>query len=374
MKFIVSSLTLMKHLQHIGGVLNSSNSLPILDNFLFEIEKGEMTVSASDLETTMNTKIAIKSEETGNIAVPAKMLMEMLKKLPETPLSFLIDEKTHAIEISAGEGKYRLTGFDGTEFPKVPSISKPSTIKINSHVIANAINKTIFAAGNDDLRPTMSGVFCQLSDQNILFVATDAHKLVRYTRNDYKAPKTTASFILPKKPLNLIKGILAAEDTEVTMVYNNTNASFSFNGINLICRLIDGKYPNYEAVIPKSNPNKLTIDRVSLLNSIARVALFANKSTNQVRLKITGSELSISAEDFDYNNAANDRLTCQFTGEDMEIGFNSKFLLEMLSNLESDNVIIEMSAPNRAGILLPAETENKDEDILMLVMPVMLNS
>ncbi|MBL0049829.1 MAG: DNA polymerase III subunit beta [Bacteroidetes bacterium] len=374
MKFIVSSLTLMKHLQHIGGVLNSSNSLPILDNFLFEIEKGEMTVSASDLETTMTTKIAIKSEESGNIAVPAKMLMDMLKKLPETPLSFLIDEKTHSIEISAGEGKYRLTGFDGNEFPKVPAITKPSTIKLHSHVIANAINKTIFAAGNDDLRPTMSGVFCQLSDQNILFVATDAHKLVRYTRNDYKATKATASFILPKKPLNLIKGILAAEDTEVTMVYNNTNASFSFNDINLVCRLIDGKYPNYEAVIPKSNPNKLTIDRVSLLNSIGRVALFANKSTNQVRLKITGSELSISAEDYDYNNAANDRLTCSFTGDDMEIGFNSKFLLEMLSNLESDNVIIEMSAPNRAGILLPAEKDNKDEDILMLVMPVMLNS
>ena len=363
----------MKHLQHISGVLNSNNSLPILDNFLFEIEKGEMTVSASDLETTMNTKIAIKSEESGNIAVPARMLLEMLKKLPETPLSFLIENKTHAIEISAGEGKYKLTGFDGNEFPKVPAITKPSTIKLNSHVIANAINKTIFAAGNDDLRPTMSGVFCQLSDENIIFVATDAHKLVRYTRNDYKS-KSTASFILPKKPLNLIKGILAAEDTEVTMVYNNTNASFSFNNINLICRLIDGKYPNYEAVIPKKNPNKLTIDRVSLLNSIGRVALFANKSTNQVRLKITGSELSISAEDYDYNNAANDRLTCSFTGEDMEIGFNSKFLLEMLANLESDNVVIEMSAPNRAGILLPAETDNKDEDILMLVMPVMLNS
>ncbi len=374
MKFIVSSLTLMKHLQHIGGVLNSSNSLPILDNFLFEIEKGEMTVSASDLETTMTTKIAIKSEASGNIAVPAKMLLEMLKKLPETPLSFLIDEKTHGIEISAGDGKYRLTGFDGNEFPKVPAITKPSTIKLHSHVIASAINKTIFAAGNDDLRPTMSGVFCQLSDQNIIFVATDAHKLVRYTRSDYKSTKGTASFILPKKPLNLIKGILASEDTEVTMVYNNTNAAFSFNDINLVCRLIDGKYPNYEAVIPKTNPNKLTIDRISLLNSIARVALFANKSTNQVRLKITGSELSISAEDYDYNNAANDRLTCSFVGEDMEIGFNSKFLLEMLTNLESDNVVIEMSAPNRAGILLPAEPDNKDEDILMLVMPVMLNS
>lgn len=373
MKFIVSSISLLKQLQAISGVLNTNNSLPILDNFLFEIDKNQLKISASDLETTITTVVNIESKDTGNIAVPAKLLLETLKTFADQPLTFSIDPKKFGIEIISDYGKYKLTGHNGDEFPKLPALESTSSLDIEASVLASAINKTIFAAGNDDLRPVMSGVFCQLSADNITFVATDAHKLVRYRRTDAHA-KGESAFIIPKKPLNLLRNTLAGVNGNVTVQYNNTNAFFSFENTNIICRLIDGKYPNYDAVIPKENPQKLTIDRVSFLNSIKRVSIFSNKTTHQIRLKIAGSELSISAEDLDFSNEASERLTCQYSGEDMEIGFNSKFLAEMLSNLSSENVNLEMSAPNRAGILLPTENENKQEDILMLVMPVMLNN
>jgi DNA polymerase III subunit beta len=373
MKFIVSSTSLLKQLQAVSGVLNSNNALPILDNFLFEIDKNQLKVSASDLETTMTTIIAIESKDTGSIAVPAKLLLDTLKTFAEQPLTFSIDDKKFGIEIISDYGKYKLTGHNGEEFPKLPNIEAASSLEIEASVLASAINKTIFATGNDELRPVMSGVYCSLASDSIIFVATDAHKLVRYRRNDAHAQNTSA-FILPKKPLNLLKNILSSVSGTVKVEYNNTNAFFSFENTNLVCRLIDGKYPNYEAVIPKENPNKLTVDRISFLSSIKRVSIFSNKTTHQVRLKIAGSELSISAEDLDFANEASERLTCQYAGEDMEIGFNSKFLAEMLSNLNCENVNLEMSAPNRAGILLPTEKDNAAEDILMLVMPVMLNS
>ncbi|HET6243048.1 MAG: DNA polymerase III subunit beta [Bacteroidetes bacterium] len=373
MKFIVSSMTLLKQLQNISGVLNSSNTLPILDNFLFEIKENELVISASDLETTMSTSLPVEAKDKGKIAIPARLLMETLKAFPEQPLTFTIQDKTNGIEIGSDFGKYKLTGHDGEEFPRLPTIESPNSLTINSSVLANGINKTIFASGNDELRPVMSGVYCMLSSENLIFVATDAHKLVRYSRTDAKSDKNT-SFILPKKPLNLLKNLLQNEDTNVSIEYNNSNAFFSFANINLICRLIDGKYPNYEAVIPKENPNKLTIDRASFLSSIRRVGIFSNKTTHQVRLKMTGSELQVSAEDLDFANEATERLTCQYDGEDMEIGFNSKFLMEMLNNLDSEQVNIEMSAPNRAGILTPANSDSPEEDILMLVMPIMLNN
>jgi DNA polymerase III subunit beta len=373
MKFIVSSTSLLKQLQAISGVLNSNNALPILDNFLFEIDKAQLKISASDLETTMTTMLAIESKDSGSIAVPAKLLLDTLKTFADQPLIFSIDDKRFGIEIISDYGKYKLTGHNGDEFPKIPNMESGSSLEIEASVLAAAINKTIFATGNDELRPVMSGVFCSLATDGIIFVATDAHKLVRYRRTDVKA-QATSSFIIPKKPLNLLKNTLSSVSGLVKIEYNNTNAYFSFDNTNLICRLIDGKYPNYEAVIPKENPNKLTVDRVSFLSSIKRVSIFSNKTTHQVRLKIAGSELSISAEDLDFSNEASERLTCQYAGEDMEIGFNSKFLAEMLSNLNCENVNLEMSAPNRAGILLPTEKENPAEDILMLVMPVMLNS
>lgn len=373
MKFIVSSTLLLKNLQAINGVINSSNTLPILDDFLFELKENELSITSSDLETTMSvTLIPDKTDETGSIAIPAKILVDTLKTFADIPVSFSINDDTLLIEISAGEGKYRLSGHKSDEYPRTPVLEETTSIELNSSVVANAINKTLFATGNDELRLVLSGVFCELSPDDVTFVATDAHKLVRYKRTDAKSTDS-ASFILPKKPLNLLKTILASQDIPVKIEYNLTNAFFSFSNINLICRLIDGKYPNYDAVIPAENPNKMVIDRVLLLNTIRRVAIFANQSTHQIRFKISGKELVLSAEDIDFSNEAKERLTCTYEGDDMEIGFNSKFMLEMLNNIDTDEIKLEMSAPNRAGILLPVDNKNKDEDILMLVMPVMLN-
>jgi len=370
MKFIISSQSLLKQLQTIAGVLNSSNTLPILDNFLFEINDKTLTVSCSDLESTMTSKLAIDAKSDGSIAIPAKILIDILKTFPDHPLTFSIDEKL-TVEISSDYGKYKLSGFAGEEFPKSPTIEAPSTVNLSGFILQRAIEKTIFASGNDDLRPVMSGIFIQLSESDVTFVATDAHKLVRYRRTDIKSP-SAASFIVPKKPMNLLKGLLTSFDGEVTINYNESNASFSFGDSILTCRLIDGKYPNYEAVIPNENPNMLTVDRSAFSQSIKRVSIFANKTTHQVRLKINGSELNVSAEDIDFSNEANERLTCSYKGEAIEIGFNSRFLNEMLNNMDTEHVIFELSAPNRAGLLSP-ETNDDGEDVLMLVMPVMLN-
>ena len=372
MKFIVSSSYLLKQLQVLGGVINNSNTLPILDNFLFDLNHSELTVSASDLETTMSSKLVVESESEGSVAIPAKLLLDTLKTFPEQPLTFVIEENNTA-EISSNHGKYALAYADSEEFPKAVALESPSSTTLPADILASAISKTIFAAGNDDLRPVMSGVFFQFSTENLTFVATDAHKLVKYTRDDVTANETT-EFIMPKKPLNLLKGILAGSDDNVTIEYNDSNAKFSFENSELICRLIDGKYPNYEAVIPKENPNKLTIARTQFLNSVRRVSIFSNKTTHQIRLKIAGAELNISAEDTDYSNKAEERLTCDYQGDDMQIGFNSRFLTEMLNNLNSDDVQLEMSLPNRAGILTPIDGLDEGENITMLVMPVMLNN
>lgn len=373
MKFIVSSTLLLKNLQSISGVLTTNNTLPILDDFLFELKGEELTVTASDLETTMSVVIpASKAEEEGRIAIPAKILLDALKTFPETPTAFLINDATLAIEISAGEGKYKLSGHNADEYPELPVLTDTRTVNMHASLLAEAIQMTLFATGNDELRPVMSGVFCQFSEEGLTYVATDAHKLVRYRRKDRLADEPS-SFILPKKPLNQLKGLLSKTEDDIAVEYNETNAYFTFGNIKLICRLIDGRYPDYESVIPLNNPNKLTIDRMSFLNAIRRVAIFANQSTHQVRLKISGKELVLSAEDIDFSNEARERLTCDYEGKDMEIGFNSRFLQEMLNNLHTEQIRIDMSEPNRAGLILPVDGENPDEDILMLVMPVMLN-
>ena len=364
MKFIVSSTYLLKQLQVLGGVINTSNTLPILDNFLFELDNNSLKISASDLETTMVSTIDVESDSQGSIAVPARLLLDTLKTFPEQPLTF-VKEDNNTIEISSNHGKYAVAYADGEE--------DPSQTVLNGDVLATAISKTIFASGNDDLRPVMSGVFFQFAKDGLTFVATDAHKLVKYSRTDVSATNE-AEFIMPKKPLTLLKGILAGSDSDVTVEYNESNARFTFDNVELICRLIDGKYPNYEAVIPKENPNKLTIDRSQFLNSVKRVSIFSNKTTHQVRLKIAGSELNISAEDIDYSNKAEERLTCAYQGDDMQIGFNSRFLSEMLNNLNANEVQLEMSLPNRAGILTPVDGLDEGELVTMLVMPVMLNS
>ncbi len=373
MNFVVSASTLLKHLKSIGGVLNTSNTIPILDCFLFEVSKGELKLSASDMETTISTSINVETNDTGNIAIPAKTLLDALSNLPEQPVSFIVDKSKQSVKLKTETGDYNITGQNGDEYPRMPKLESETSIVIKSEVLGNAINKTIFATGNDDLRPVMSGVFCQFNENNSIFVATDAHKLVRYTRNDATA-EAAASFIMPKKPLNVLRNLLAGVDDAVRIEFNKTNALFSFGNVNLVCRLIDGKYPNYEAVIPKQNPNKLTVDRAAFLGALKRVSVFSNKATHQIRVKVTGSQLRVSAEDLDFANEGHETLTCSYVGEDMEIGFNSRFLVEMVSNLDSDEIIIEMSAPNRAGIILPNNKDNPAEDVLMLVMPVMLNN
>lgn len=373
MRFIISSALLLKNLQAIIGVINSNNTLPILDDFLFELDDGQLTITSSDLETTMKVRIpADMAEENGTIAIPAKILTEVLKTLPDVPVSFLINIETMMVEMTAGEGKYKMPGHDATEYPRTPPLEDPASVTIPSPILAQAITKTLFAAGNDELRLVLSGVFCELTPDDVTFVATDAHKLVRLRRTDVKAPES-AAFILPRKPLNLLKNILSSQDIPVSVEYNRTNAFFSFSNLSLVCRLIDGKYPNYDAVIPKDNPNRLVIDRHTLLSTIRRVSIFANQSTHQVRFRITGQELMISAEDIDFSNEAKERLNCSYSGEDMEIGFNSRFMIEMLNNLETEEISLELSAPSRAGILTPVHNEAGEEDILMLVMPVMLS-
>ncbi|MFW5687357.1 MAG: DNA polymerase III subunit beta [Bacteroidota bacterium] len=374
MKFIVSSNLLLKQLQSISGVLSTNNTLPILDNFLFELNENELKVSASDLETTMTARLTVDmAEDEGNIAIPAKLLLDTLKTFSDIPVTLDIDKESFGVTLIAGDGKYRLAGQDGEEYPRPAAIDGASGLKIESDILHNAISKTIFAASNDELRPAMSGVFCELTTENVTFVATDAHKLVRYRRNDIQA-SDNVSFILPKKPLNQLKGILATDEASVDLEFNDKNARFAFKNITMTCRLIEGKYPNYSAVIPLENPNKLTLDRSPFLNAIRRVSLFSNQATYQVKFKIAGTELHLMAEDLDYSNEARERLNCHFEGNDMEIGFNSKFMVEMLNNLETDQVVLEMSEPNRAGLILPLDDDNKDEDILMLVMPVMLNA
>lgn len=372
MKFIVSSSYLLKQLQVLGSVISSSNSLPILDNFLFQLNQNQLTVSATDLETTMSATLEIDSASEGSVAVPAKLLLEILKTFPEQPLTFTIEDN-NTIEISSNSGKYALAYAPGEEFPNAVVLDDSFTTLVPAEVLASAISKTIFAAGNDDLRPVMSGVFFQFSTQGLIFVATDAHKLVKYSRTDVKSSQV-AEFIMPKKPLNILKGILSVLESDVTIEYNDSNAKFSFDNYMLVCRLIDGKYPNYEAVIPKENPNKLLINRTQFLNSVKRVAIFSNKTTHQIRLKIAGTELNISAEDVDYSNKAEERLTCDYQGDDLQIGFNSRFLSEMLTNLQADEIQLEMSLPNRAGILTPVDGLDDGEIVTMLVMPVMLNN
>lgn len=372
MKFIVSSSSLLKQLSSINGVVTTNPVVPILENFLFEIKDSKLTVTASDLQTSMITDIEVEAKEDGNIAVPAKILIETLKNLPEQPVTFSIDKETYSIEISSDNGRYKLAGENATDFPKIPVVSNATTVDMSTEVLSSAINNTIFATSGDELRPAMTGVFVNLSDTNTTFVATDGHRLIRYRRVDIVSSEA-ASIIIPRKALNLLKATLPSDNVPVSVEFNSSNAYFKFNNIKMICRLIDERFPDYENVIPLDNNNDMTIDRLDFLGSLRRIAIYANKTTHQVRLKLTGSELQISAEDLDFSNEANERLSCVHEGEDIEIGFNAKFLVEMLNNISSREITLKFSAPNRAGLITPSDMKD-NEDILMLVMPVMLSN
>jgi DNA polymerase-3 subunit beta len=372
MKFIVNSSVLLKHLNYIDGVVVAKPIIPILNNFLFDIKDGNLTISSTDLETTMTTAIKVDAQEDVSVAIPSKTTLELLKTLPDQPLAFSINIEKGSVEIKYESGRFKLTAQKGDEFPKIPEIESASSFTIPAKILQKAITKTIYAASNDEIRLNLTGVYVQLFKNNITFVATDANRLVRFTRNDVK-PGIEESFILPKKALNLLKSSLPNDDTPVKVDYNRQNAFFTFGDISLICRLIDEKYPDYIAVIPTDNPNKLTVDKNEFTLAVKRVAITSNRSTHQIRIKVAGSELTVSAEDIDFENEAQEKLTCHYEGEDMEIGFNSKYLLEMLNNVDNSQLNLEMSQPNRAAVILPT-TQETDEDVLMLIMPMMLNS
>ena len=373
MRFIINSQLFLKHLSALNGVISNNNTVPIIACFHLHLENNILTIKATDLETTMVSKIELENarvEGIDSIAVPAKLLLDMLKSLDDVPINFAVDAETYSIEISSGEGKYSLAGQNAETFPAMPEMKDTVQTSMPASVLVNAINKTAFAASTDEMRQQMSGIYCEMTPENVTFVATDAHKLVRYRRNDIH------NFILPRKPIMQVKNILGGnkEEFDVTIDYNNTNVFFTFDNFLIVCRLVDGKYPNYEAAIPKNNPNKLTVDRQTFLNTLRRVSLFANQSTHQVRLSIKERELEISSEDLEFSNKAHETIPCSYDGEPMEIGFNAKFLSEMIINLDTEQVLMELSHPSRAGILFPINDseEAKAEDILMLVMPVML--
>jgi DNA polymerase-3 subunit beta len=371
MKFIVSSTQLLRHLQQISGVINANTVLPILEDFLFEIEKDKLTIVATDLETVMKINMEIKAQDSGKVCIPAKILLDSLKNISEQPLTFNID-KNYAVEITSDNGKYKVMGENPDNFPKEPPADDANSFTMPSSALVTAINKCLFAVSNDDLRPAMTGVFFDLSNKGITSVATDAHRLVRFSRLDVECPENS-SFIAPKKPLGLLKNVLPATDEALNISYNANHLFVKYGGTELVCRLIDARFPDYKVVIPTDNPYKLTVNKNDFQNALRRVSVFSNKSTNQVALTISGSQLQLAAQDVDFSFEGNERMNCQYDGEDLQIAFNAKFLIEMLGATDTEEVVIELSTPTKAGIIKPTE-KVENEELLMLVMPLMLNN
>jgi len=373
MKFIISSEHLLKTIQPLLGIVVTNPALPIIENLLIEVNQNTLSVKATDLETTIINTTAIESESNASIAVNAKLLSETLRAFPEQPLTFKTNTENNTLEIISDQGNYNLSYTNSDEFPDTPHIGDAKSISIKSETLEKGIKNTLFAAGNDELRPVMSGVYIELNTETILFVATDAHKLVKYENEMSSKIDYSASFIIPKKPLQLLKGILNKTIKNINIQHNNTNIIFGFEDTEIYCRLIDGNYPNYTAVIPNENPHKLNIDRNILLNSLKRVSIFSNQSTNQIKFKINGNELTISGEDIDFSNKATEKIQCEYEGQEIEIGFNGKFLIEILNTLNSEKIQMNFSSPSKAAIIIPDNEKTEIEKILMLVMPVMLN-
>lgn len=372
MKFSVSSSDLQKKLQLASGAIASNPVLPIMEDFLFTVADNKLTIAATDLETTFITELEVNADGDGTVAVPAKILVDTLKALPQQPITFNVDDSNFGIEITSAYGKYKLAGENGDDFPQIPQADEVDEINLSAVNLLEGINKTLFATSTDELRPAMTGVFFQVDFSKLIMVATDAHKLVKFSMSDVTG-EVTSSFIIPKKALNLLKGALPSTDEQVAMSFNKANAFFTVGNTTLVCRLIDARYPDYNAVIPVENPNVLSISRTDLQNSLKRIVIYANKTTNQVILNIADGSLTISAQDLDFSNEATEQMACSYDGDALQIGFNAKFLIEMLGVLETDEVKLEMSTSTRAGILVPAE-EVPGQDILMLVMPVMLSN
>lgn len=377
MKFLVASSALLKLLNGLSGVIPSHPVVPILENFLFQLTPGKLSVTASDLETSIVAEMAVEGLDTGAIAIPARLLLDTLKNLPDQPLAFTVEEDTFAVALKSTNGRYKLTGENAADFPRVPVARNATPLQMPSSSLVRAINKTIFAVSTDELRPAMTGILVELTADRATFVATDGHRLLRYSRMDVVAAGEARKFILPRKACGLLQKGLPAdkEGTEVKVELSGGNAFFSFNNTQLVCRLIDERYPDYENVIPVSNPNVLVMNRQELLATVKRISIYSNKTTHQIRLQLgsTPGKIGVAAEDLDFANEARETLNCQYNGEPMEIGYNARFLLEMLGNMDCEEISLGMSTPNRAGLLSPTQAD-ESENVLMLVMPVMLNN
>ena len=373
MKFTISSSKLFSQLQAVSRVINNKNSLPILDDVLFDLVGNELKLTASDGETTIRTSVEVEGVEGGGkVASAAKLLLETLKEFSEQPLAFTIDENNFAVSMVSQNGTYSFVGVNGNEYPEMPGAEMGAReLAIPANVLQSAIEKTIFATADDDLRPVMNGIFFDIAEDKVTMVATDAHRLVRYSNTGVK-PGVAASFILPKKPASLLKNLLAKEENEVKVTFGQKNARFEFGSTIIVCRQIEGRFPNYNAVIPQSNQNIVTVDRQTIINACKRVAVFANNGTAQLRLALTENSIKISAQDIDFSTSAEETITCDYNGTPMAIGFKAPFLIDLLSSITSADVLLKLADPARAGLLLPAENE-ENEDVLMLLMPMLLN-
>ncbi|WP_085535057.1 DNA polymerase III subunit beta [Massilibacteroides vaginae] len=373
MKFDVSSTALLSRLQSISKVIASKNSLPILDSFLFNLEGDKLTITASDSETRLLTSVDVMNVEgEGLFAISAKILLDPLKELPEQPLHFSINEDNMEVFIHFQNGQYSFIGQRGDTYPQQKPIGENVTsLQIEAQILLNGLGRALFATADDELRPVMNGVYFDINTDSMTFVASDGHKLARL-RNYAIKGEERAAFILAKKPANLLRSVLAKEQEEVLIKFDENNAYFTCSNFEMVCRLIEGRYPNYNSVIPQENPYKVTIDRVSFLNALKRVSVFSNPASSLVKLHLLDNQLIISAQDIDFSTSAEEKIICQYVDPELKIGFKGTFLIEILANISSEEVVIELADPTRAGTIVPAENE-ENEDLLMLIMPMMLN-
>jgi DNA polymerase-3 subunit beta len=371
MRFIVTSTALLKNLQQISGVISANTVLSVLEDFLFELRGNTLTLTATDLETMMRVQMEVNDAEgEGRICIPSKILTEYLKNLPEQPITFNINDKELSVEMSSDVGKYKIGGEKADDFPKEPAAVDTTTFTIPSITLIECINKTLFAVSSDTLRPAMTGVFFELAADNLTLVSTDAHRLVQLRRNDVQCP-VKDGFVVPKKPLQQLRATLPPDESPLQLAYNGSHLFITGERLSLSCRLIDARFPDYKAVIPVDNPYRLTINRGDFVSALRRVSIFANKTTNQVVLDINGNTLQISAQDIDFSYEGKEKLTCQYSGEDMKIAFNAKLMVEMINNMYGDEIQLELSTPTRAGIFRSTDVV-ENEDLMMLLMPLMV--
>lgn len=374
MKFTVSSSALLSLLATTGKVISNKNTLPILDHFLLELEGDRLQVTASDLETTLVGALTVENSEVeGRIAAPAKQLLDSLKEFPELPLTIEANDQSGEIRISWKSGSLSIPGSSAVGYPALPQLNpERKELTIDVDLLVNGINKTIFATADDELRPVMNGVYINLQPEALTFVGTDAHKLVKY-ESEYQG-ETAAAFILPKKPANLLKTVLLKEEDDIRLSFDSKNARFELKNHTLVCRLIEGAYPNYNAVIPAANPNKLLVDRIELMNGIKRVAVCSNPTTNLIRMDIADNKITLTAQDIDFSMSANETISCSYDGQPVSIGFKSTFLVEILSNVDTPTVLIELADSTRAGVFKPVYDDKQTTTTLMLLMPMMINA